>query len=601
MLHPALTYSRVQAPVIRSPHRTVVTAALLAIGLLWILATSANAATSQNSASPLGTNLNGISYFSPEMPFIDNFKSNGSWITQAPSVWDTQEEQYLNLDSNGWPITLTSKNEPTSQRFTSVAVLLFRSFPSTPNGYYPAGQYYVIYQGQGTISYGFDATLVSRSPGQDIINVPNPTSNGMILSITATDPNHTGNYVRNIQVVKAENLSAFNAGQIFNPAFLTLVQNFRAFRYMDWLNTNNSTLSSWTARPLQTNAFWGTTNGAPLEVAVALANAVGSDAWLNIPVMADDNYITQMALLVHGSLGNTQKVYVELSNEVWNGQFSQAAYATTQGQATFAGGLGSPFDYNRNWYGMRVAQSCDIWKSVWGSDSARVVCVMGAQAANPYTATESLNCPFWTAGAPCSGHGIGAVAIAPYFGGNVPSAWTGQSDGGLASLFASLTTQNDPTIPAGGWLPQASGWEAAYIPALASYHLPLIAYESGQTFVGFPNGVYPNGSNTPLTNLYIAANRDARMGTAYTSYLQQWKANGGTLLMNFNDVIAYSQYGEWGALESIMQTTSPLSSSPPKWQALMGFISSTPCWWANCSGPVGTSAVPKAPSNLTVH
>jgi len=601
MQHSDLTYSLARVRRAIFPHRGLKKSTLAVMSLLALFVINANAATNQNAASPLGINLNSITYYSPEMPFIDNFKSNGSWITHSSSVWDTNEEQYLNLDSNGWPISLVSVNEPTSQQFNSVGVLLLRSYPNTTNGYYPAGKYYVLYQGQGTLTYGGDATLVSRSTGQDIINVATPSSGGIDLRITATDPNQNGNYLRNVQVIKAENLAAFNAGQIFNPSFLTTVQNFRALRFMDWLGTNNSTLSSWSARPLPTNAFWGTSGGVPVEIAVALANIVGADAWLNIPVMADDNYITQMATLVHSSLSSSQKVYVELSNEVWNGGFTQAAYATAQGQAKFASGLGSPFDYNRNWYGMRVAQSCDIWKSTWGSDSGRVVCVMGAQAANTWTATESLNCPFWTAGSPCASHGIGAVAIAPYFGGNVPTAWTNQSDGGLASLFASLTTQNDPTIPAGGWLSQASGWVAAYIPALANYHLPLVAYESGQTFEGFPNGVTPTGSNSPITNLYIAANRDARMGTAYTSYLQQWKANGGTLLMDFSDIGAYSQYGEWGALESIMQTTSPLSSSPPKWQALMGFISSNQCWWSGCVGSIGNNAVPMAPKNLTVH
>jgi len=40
-----------------------------------------------------------------------------------------------------------------------------------------------------------------------------------------------------------------------------------------------------------------------------------------------------MATLVHGLLGSTQKVYVEYSNEVWNGSFSQYNYAVAQGKA----------------------------------------------------------------------------------------------------------------------------------------------------------------------------------------------------------------------------------------------------------------------------
>jgi hypothetical protein len=50
--------------------------------------------------------------------------------------------------------------------------------------------------------------------------------------------------------------------------------------------------------------------------------------------------------------------------------------------------------------------------------------------------------------------------------------------------------------------------------------------------------------------------------------------------VHFNDISPYSQYGEWGALQSIMQTTSPLTSAPPKWQALQGFIAGNACWWA---------------------
>jgi hypothetical protein len=562
--------------------------------------TCASGATTYNAKSALGTNLQGISYWSSEQPFLNAFATAGGWITHSNSTWDTGEEKYLNLDANGWPITLTTVNEPGSQQFNSVGVVVERSFPATSNGYYPAGKYIVLYAGQGTLSFAGDAVVVGTSAGQYTLNVPNPSAGGIDIRITATDPNHTGNYIRNIQVVQAGNLPALNAGQLFNPRFLGVIQNFRTLRFMDWLSVNNSTLSSWANRPLQTNGFWGTANGVPIEVAVQLANAISADAWVNVPAMADDNYITQMATLVHSLLGGTQKVYIEFSNEVWNSVFSQYTYAINQGQSTFAAGLGSPFDYNRNWYGMRVAQTCDTWKSVWGSDASRVVCVLGAQGASTYTATESLGCPFWKQGAPCSGHGIGAVAIAPYFAYSVPTEWASSINSGLTELFASFSSQNAPSIPAGGALAQASANEAQYTAMLSSYKLPLIAYEGGQTLISFPNGVTSSGANTPLTNLYIAANRDSRMGSAYTTYLEQWKANGGELFMLFADVSTYSQYGEWGAIESVMQTTSPVSSSPPKWQAIQNFMSANACWWSNCAGSQVASVTPLPPSNVVV-
>jgi hypothetical protein len=587
-------------------HRRVVSIRaieLISVGLLILpLLNGARAATAFNARSAMGINLAAVNYFANEQPFINAFLESQQWITHSNAAWDTNEEQYISLDANGWPITLTGVNEPSPQKFNSVGVTFLQNMPSTPNGSYPGGQYVVLYDGQGTLTYGFDATLVSRSSGRDVINVV-PSNSGIDLRIVATDPNHTGNYLRNIRFVTAANEVAAKAGQLFNPAFLKLIQNFRALRFMDWFQTNGSTLSSWSDRPSPSYAFFGTPKGVPLEIALQLANAVSADAWMNVPVMADDSYITQMATLVHSQLGKNQKIYVELSNEVWNSSFSQYNYAVTRGNALWPAqpsGDGG-FEYNREWFGMRTAQMCDIWKSVWGSDP-RLVCVLGAQAARSFSATEALKCPYWTRGAPCSGHAINAVAIAPYMGDALPSAWTSQADGGLTNLFQSLYSKNDPPsddgsyfaqllrrwfrpatmIPAGGFIAQDAAWEKDFIEILAPYKLPLLAYEGGQNFA--------NGSTDALNTLYMAANRDPRMGQAYTRYFQEWKTNGGQLFIYFNDVGVESKYGSWGALESIMQTTTPLKSSPPKWQAIQNFISGTPCWWPGCSGTIGVVA-----------
>jgi hypothetical protein len=590
---------------------------LAANGLMWItvlvlmLSGGALAATSFNARSAIGINLGAVNYYTSEQPFINGFVTSEQWITHSNAAWDTNEEKYVSLDGNGWPITLGSVNEPTTQQFNSLGVLFFLAVPNSANGFHPASQYIVLYDGQGTLSYGFDAALVRRSPGRDVINVT-PSNKGIDLRIVATDPRHTGNYLRNIKVVTAENEAAAKAGQIFNPVFLKLIQNFRALRFMDWFQTNGSKLSSWTDRPIPTYAFFGTSKGVPIEIAVQLANTVSADAWMNVPVMADDNFIRQMATLVHSQLGSAQRIYVELSNEVWNSSFSQSKYAVIQGQALWptrpSGREG--YEYNRQWFGMRTAQMCDIWRSVWRSDS-RLVCVLGAQAAWSSSATEALKCPYWTQGAPCSGHAIDAVAIAPYMGGALPSAWTLQADGGLANLFRSLYSQNDPTmdnesyfsrifrrwsrsgtmIPPGGFIAQVAEWERSFITSLAPYKLPLLAYEGGQNFA--------DGSTDALNTLYMAANRDPRMGQAYTTYFQRWKTGGGQLFMHYNDVGAESKYGSWGALESITQTTIPLSRAPPKWQAIQKFISESPCWWPDCAGTIGVAQTTPAPAIRT--
>lgn len=574
-----------------------------------LLVERAHAETAANANSPLGVNLAGVNYWSPEQPFLNIFKTTGvsgttpsGWVTHAAPTWDTGEEQYLQLDSNGYPTTLkASTSDPNSpQKFNSVGVLLLRGLPDSNAGTglpYRSGRYIVLYDGQGTLTYGGDATLVSSAPGRDVIQVDTPTTGGgLLLNITSTDPNHTGNYIRNIRVVKAEEESLLDAGSVFEPIFLQTIRNFHILRFMDWSDVNSAggAISNWANRTHVDDAGWGSTRGVPLEVDIELANAVSADPWLNVPIAADDDYVQQMATLVHSSLNSDLKVYVELSNEVWNSIYPQYSYAILKGESLWSKTGASPFDYNRNWFGMRTAQVCDLWKSVWGIDSSRVICVLGAQAANTYTATESLNCPFWSGAgnAPCSAHNINAVAIAPYFGFQAPPAWA-TSSGGLSSLFQQLEYGGLISGSAGGTLLQVSDWESAYKTALAPYKLPFIAYEGGQSFVGFPT--YGNGS--AMVSLYTAANRSMQMRDVYTTALSNWKANGGEAYVLFDDYNAPSTYGEWGLLESFMDATSPLAGAPPKWQAAQNFIATNACWWSECAGIVGSNA-PQTPKNF---
>ena len=176
---------------------------IAAIGLMLTVLTlmlldGARAATSFNAQSAMGINLSDVSYYGTEQPFINCFATSEQWITHSDVTWDTHEEKYLNLDANGWPITLNSVNDPTTQHFSSLGVLFFLGVPKTATGTHPASQYVVLYDGQGTLSYGFDAALVRRSPGRDVINVT-PSNKGIDLRIVATDPHHTGQYLRNIK------------------------------------------------------------------------------------------------------------------------------------------------------------------------------------------------------------------------------------------------------------------------------------------------------------------------------------------------------------------------------------------------------------------
>jgi hypothetical protein len=212
----------------------------------------------------LGTNLSGISPWSTQLPFLDAFKTSVPWLTQCAGEelgcsgsWASDEYAQLDLDEQGWVKSLPTASDP--PEYTRVGTLLFREI----NGRYPGGQYVVLYDGEGAIEYRFDAQKdeTLSSPGRDIIQVT-PSNAGIYLLITATDPNRTGNYIRNIHVVPAQHELTFQA-EIFNPKFIDRIHKFRALRFMDWMNTNNSQQREAVDRPQVENASYGFGKGVP--------------------------------------------------------------------------------------------------------------------------------------------------------------------------------------------------------------------------------------------------------------------------------------------------------------------------------------------------
>ncbi|AFY78795.1 MAG: cadherin-like domain-containing protein [Hydrococcus sp. C42_A2020_068] len=517
-----------------------------------------------SSVVSIGTNLSGIADWSTQMPFLDAFKSSRSWFTQNKSTWDTKEANKLDLDKNGWVKSLP--NADSGSKYTSVGTLLFRD----KGGRYPGGQYVVLYEGQGTIEYGFDAKKNSTAsrPGRDVIDVT-PSNEGIWLKITATDPNKTGNYLRNIRVVPIDYEKTYQS-QIFNPKFIEKVDDFSAFRFMDWMKTNNSSQSHWSDRPtLQTARY--STHGTPVEVMVELANQTDTDPWFTMPHLASDEYVTNFASYVKNHLEPERKVYVEYSNEVWNKDFQQSQWALQQGKKEWGGSGDSDTVMRLNWYSKRTTEITQIWDRVFGEDKARVIGVMGAQAANIGVAQQVISYDWTDKPLSHQAYGIDAIAIAPYIGyylgapenASQIASWTRDSDGGRKKLFDEIIQGGVLSGgPKGGALQQSYDGMKAHIDLARKENLQLIAYEGGQHLAGF-KGVEDNAA---ITKLFIEANRDPRMGDVYRQYLQKWFELGGGTFMNFVDIGQPSKWGSWGLLEHVEQNGSP------KYDAIMDII-----------------------------
>jgi hypothetical protein len=529
-----------------------------------------------NIKPALGSNLAGISDWTSQMPFTDLFKMSRGWITQCNywtnnpdpgctggGAWDTNETALLDLDAQGWVKSLPNpQDSPIYTRVSSYWAM----YPE-----FKGGRYIVLYEGEGTLTYSFKAQKIDAEskPGRDVIVLsPGADGTSLLMTLTATDPKKTGNYLRNIRIIPEAYESSYTQ-QIFTPTFLDRTRPYQVLRFMDWMSTNNNEEEKWANRPLPTRASyfqWGHQIGMPIETMVELANELNTSPWFNIPHKADDDYIKQFATLARDTLSPHNKIYVELSNEVWNGIFTQANYALQQGHLTWPNATADDHTLRLNWYGKRTAEMCQIWKQTFGNEANRIVCVMGGQAAWSYPAQQALDCPLWKEN-PCYEHGIDALAIAPYFGGHLASAelgaWLADADGGLGRVFQELNIGNVlSTSPDVGAISAVTGWIDTHAQIAQQRGLQLVSYEGGQHMADIW-GTLNNG----VINLLSQANRDPRMGDVYWDYLNAWQIHGGGLFMHFMDTATSSRYGAWGALEHIGQTSSP------KYDTLLNYLS----------------------------
>jgi hypothetical protein len=171
---------------------------------------------------------------------------------------------------------------------------------------------------------------------------------------------------------------------------------------MDWLSTNHSAnaIVSWADRPTRERKPTEA-EGARWETIVELANTVRRDPWINIPVRANDDYVRNLATLLRDTLDPSLAVYVEYSNELWNGTFDQfaihrdlaAAEAASPSSALRFDGATDPNAWTFRRTGKRTKEIADIFASVWGSRRPEQPRAHrpGGQMSNSFVLTEGLD------------------------------------------------------------------------------------------------------------------------------------------------------------------------------------------------------------------
>jgi len=295
----------------------------------------------------MGGNLGDTPFWAGDHPWVDRMKTADRWsaVREDYSTAALADVGGV-LDAQGWPTSVP----PGFVRVQTYVQAHYRE-EGRPT------RYVILNTGSGTVGAG--AREVSRSRGRLVVDVGDVEERGW-FAVTVTGPLDPGNPPR-IRVCREDHEKLLVAGTLFNPDSLARMKPYGAVRFMDWQQTNNSPLTDWAGRPRVEDCSYATERGVPLEMQVALANALGCDGWFNLPARATDEYVWHAVTLLRDTMRPEATVYLECSNEWWNSGLFRA-YHEFQAMADKVPGLG----WNGHEYGgYRAAQMAVIADQVF--------------------------------------------------------------------------------------------------------------------------------------------------------------------------------------------------------------------------------------------
>jgi hypothetical protein len=332
--------------------------------------------------------------------------------------------------------------------------------------------------------------------------------------------------------------------------------------------------------------------GVPIEIACQICNECGADAWISVPILATDNFVTQMATTIKANLNPSQKWCFELANEVWNTApgFWQSFYAQFVSFAQYPGGFTSNAVQGMyEWYGYRFGQMATLINAVYSaSDHSRCVRILG------FKTDDGVAAPFantWRTTAPTinppsiPASFANEFCCATYLGNTAPGGGSGDfaspSDSakaignyqqGILTSNPSLVTSalNAVDTAFNSYTSNATAYYTAYRRLAATYGVQLSAYEGGFSVVP---SLWYGGSGKPISpmsylgipfnnldqlNLWTAYQTSSQYGVSYTAFLNLWKSLGGTYSAQYQSTGLTPDPGSMSAMRyNIFGPTNP--------------------------------------------
>ena len=500
-------------------------------------------------SNQFGMNVWGLSDWDGSFAFVDAMKHARTWST-------SDMKGIATVDVNGWPTC-------------DAGTVVYSGMPEHINGTYK-----LVFTGQGKVSFVYyrsgsitnqvyDASTNTTTADVNFVAPAWKSKTGASVGISITNSQRTptspvGSGFTNVRLYRSG--YPVDGSVVFTDFYVKAMQIGSVIRTMDWMNTNSNTLVNWSDRntpldfqkqipPYRAKSNNQLLGGAVLDAKprpvfcsmvalehhIQLANATGRDLWINVPVIASDDFVTKMAQAikygtdgtnpytspqtnpVYPPLNPNLNVYVEYANEVWNsaGGFycfyvvmDLIKYLPTSHPVYAIQPQNNIYYTSYRYTAYRASQISDLFRSVFG-DSAMMTRVrpvlMGQKG------TENNGTLVWL-------DVYGATL-------NPPREVNSYVYGAGGSAYYGVNKMSD--MPDAYFVPgnYPDTHTAASFPADAmsakNYGLQRIAYEGG-------DGV----DNIPVADK-LAINADPRMETMTIDMHNLWSADGGDLLVYY--------------------------------------------------------------------
>lgn len=545
----------------------------------------------QNPVSPavglidpsLATNATGIADWSPAYPFIDLMKQSRAWTAPGYGNWDT-------LSAGGYIHTDGYVNAIPPAASAVEAVFDWGESQGT---YYGGERFVVTWEGTGTVSLGGAVSVVSSTANSITFDFnANPSTLTVRILTTGAVPNH----IKNITIIADKFQSLYDSGERLNPDYVDFVQDFRVFRFMDWMQTNWSKIVDWadyTTESAPTYANEGNDTGlgnrAPMSMIVAMANKIQADPWVCIPHQASDAFVTTFAEYMRDNLDSNLVCHFELSNEIWNFNFPHWEYFRDIGLADWPGAAGEDgMTVALNAYAKRAVQCFALIDAAYAGQLGRRKNVLGSS--NDDVTDQSVaatTAPLWQTYDPTGyirpSTVAQALAIAPYYG----TAMWGTDSAGLAAAYVNGThiqwMYNWLTDPVNeSSMPSMISNMALQKGVSDAEGLELIQYE------GLRHYLHSGTATGDTLTAMLEFSESIYDADLVSQAWEAWELIGDGPLMVFADLTTPGESGVWGMVAHYGHTS-------PYAETLAGFNYYTPNFWGG-TGDYRNNAVTGATS-----